>query len=334
MDGRQRYKQFKEIINTAIASRGNVFGGAVRDITRHEMMCKKYFASGFKQKDFSNIDVSPETVDRLLIPSDIDVHFTNHSDFIEFRETLRHMFYETRIARRPRGLYTCAPGVLHIVMHAKLNMTPLHILKSVKFPSKSMARSIFSDSLLACANALQVPDIPSIKIDVLVSRQFSPPFNNLDFKCNGLVMNSNGVRVCDELTSGLDAIQLAQCLISIMDDISNKHAVAVTLSGKRWDKMEAKGWSLKCRNLELSKKVEEGDECILCMTALTDESYKLNCCPAKYHLKCLSRQMTFPVTGISDSGKCPHCRQACLLTPIEIETFGVSSADVVSNLIL
>ncbi len=325
MDGRQRYRQFKELINVAIAAKGTVFGGAPRDITRHDIMCKRFFAGGFKNKDFSNPEVSPETVDRLLIPSDVDIHFTNHSDFIEFRKTLRHMFYETRVARRPNRLYvTCATGVRHYVLHAKLNMTPVHILKAIRFPFKSMAHSMFLEPLVACAHKLDVPDVPYIKIDIIISKECSPPFSNLDFRCNGLVMNAEGLHLCNDLKDGLDAIQTSQMLLSVIDEISNKRAVAVTLKGKRWDKMESKGWNLKCLNLELTKEVKEDDECILCMSTITKDNggvYKLNCCPAKYHLNCLSKQMKYPITGISDSGKCPHCRQGCLLTEAELDVF-------------
>lgn len=323
MDGRQRYLQFKEIINTAILLKGCVYGGAVRDIIRHEIMCKKYFASGFKQTDFSNTDVSPETVDRLLIPSDVDVHFLDRRDFVMFRKTLEDMFYETRIIKKPVTLYSCAPGVLHIVLQVKLKMTPVDIINFVKFPPKSMARSIFSESVIACANSLKAPETPPVKIDVLVSMEYTPPFNNLDFMCNGLVLNSNGVRLCDDLAKDLDSIQSTQCLLRVFDDITHKRAFAVTLEGKRWDKMKGKGWNLTCKNIEFSSFVDEVEECIVCMNAITEDCYKLNCCPAKYHLKCLSKQMTFPVTGISDCRKCPHCRQECNLTPTEIEKFSV-----------
>ena len=53
-----------------------------------------------------------------------------------------------------------------------------------------------------------------------------------------------------------------------------------------------------------------------------DDVHKLNCCNAHYHLQCLSKQITYPVRGVVDSGKCIHCRQPFDMTAKEVEVFG------------
>lgn len=315
---------FQEIINTAITTGGTVFGGAVRDIVRKDMMCRAYYDAGFKKDTFEDSSVSPDTVDRLLVPNDIDVHFKDRRDYHTFRSQLKSLFYETRV-QSISNLYTTGPGVHHIKLVAILRLDPVHIIRSIKLPGQSMARKMFSGPISQWAESL--PDIHAtpIYIDVLISKTLAPPFSDLDFRCNGLVMDSDGIHLCNDLSVALTPIQKSQELVSVMDEIRKKIAISVHLKGPRWDKMEAKGWYLKSTNLEV-KRDSFSSECIVCLQNIPNNEgvYKLRCCPATYHIGCLSRQITYPITGICDSHKCPYCRQSCILTTQEIHVFGAT----------
>lgn len=324
----ESYMCTKEIIRAATSCDGTVFGGAVRDLVRKDYMCKEYFSKGFKKETFSDPSVCPETADRLLVPSDIDIHFTERTFFLAFRKSLRDMFYDVRVVRgggcnlHEYNTTTMGPGVRHFKMVAKLNMTPPQIIKYIKFPSKSVARKLFTEPVVRSLGSMTVPDVPEIKIDIVISKNLAPPFSNLDFRCNGLVMDSDGVHLCDDLASDKTPIEMTQELVSIFEEIRTKRAIAVILKGNRWDKMESKGWTLSSLNMEHAK--DTPAECLICLGDIspTDGWYKLKCCPAKYCMTCLSRQITHPHTGIVDSCKCPHCRQLCVLTNLEVLTFG------------
>ena len=124
------------------------------------------------------------------------------------------------------------------------------------------------------------------------------------------------------MAKALTPIQKSQELMCVMDEIRKKIAISVHLKGPRWDKMESKGWHLKSITLEATR--APNTECILCLQEIKDgESlYKIKCCPATYHIACLAKQITHPITGISDSNKCPYCRQTCIMTAHEVPVFG------------
>lgn len=317
MEPRQQYIAFKEIADIAISCGGKVFGGFVRDFVRKEHFCSEFFRN-HKKEDFTNKDVSPHTLDRLLIPKDLDIHFTKKEDYVVFRQKLKASFYRSSVSSIDNIYARGIPGVHHIKLEAVIDLDVGRVLSSLKIP-RGVAQEIIKPQLVERLEGMEIQSTP-ISIDVLIS-QSEPPFTDLDFECNGLVMTKDGVHLCEDLKKGLTPFGVHRIFTRIVDHIKNKTAVVVNLKGTRWDKMSDKGWDLVGAAVEKVNK--SGEECLICLQEIQpDEVHKLNCCNAYYHFACLSTQITYPDRGIVDSGKCTHCRQPFDMSYNEVQVFG------------
>jgi hypothetical protein len=319
MDGRQQYMMYTELVDVAIAQGGTVFGGYVRDFLRHEHAAKKFYETHKNNTDYANPEVSPETRDRLLIPSDIDVHFKNKMDYRKFRTELRGNFYHTDVVR-VENIYTNDTHVHHLKLRVGICLEMGHIVRSLKGIRSGIAREVLLPELARCIESMSMPTF-SVDIDILVSEKCNPPFNNLDFQCNGLVMNENGIGLCSELKKGMTPFGIHRSLMSIMANIERKTAVLVNIKGHRWDKMASKGWDIVGGCVE--KRNECDATCTLCLDDVQPDCvYKFICCNASYHRKCMAKIITTGQTAVVDTNRCPHCRQGVYLSPEEVELFG------------
>ena len=152
----------KDVANIAIDCDGTVFGGYVRDFILRDFS-KKTFYKNYTQQDYYDSSISPETIDRLLVPRDVDVHFDKFSCFRRFKNGLKKA-----------GLVVSqtTPALPYTTSHRNIQM---QIYKS--------GLSFF------------------VQVDAIISRGVQP-FGSLDFECNGLLMDKKGIRMCEELGSG------------------------------------------------------------------------------------------------------------------------------------
>ena len=323
MDGRQKYMMFKEIVEHAIECGGRVFGGYVRDFLIHEEAAKRFYAQNYTNEQYSDKEVSPDTLDRFLIPSDVDVRFETIEQYKNFRNLLRGAYYNVVATPGISTMYTDDETAPVRIKKLKVgfDITSQLVIRSLNIPHGSMARSVLLPELVRRLDGMSISS-DVINIDVLLTTA-EPPFNKLDFMCNGLVMDKNGIHICEDLKRGLSAFGIHRVYQRILDDINHKRAVLVNLYPHRWDKMAAKGWDLIGGNVEKIKSTDE--TCLICHDDIKmDDAYRLLCCKnVKYHFDCLAQQITYPTTGIADSGKCPHCRQGIYLTSKEVEVFGM-----------
>ena len=295
MDGRQKYLMFKNIADIAIQNKGKIFGGYVRDFILKDEASKEFYKA-HKAEDFSNPEVSPETSDRLLIPSDIDVHFKTHAEYKKFRMSLNRGFFVSNVTIT-ENFYTTGNQVKHIKLTVRLGVSKhLPLVKEIL------------DSCL--------PDF-SVNVDVIVC---SGDANTLlDFECNGLIMDNTGIHLCTQMIGSLSGIGVHRTFMKVLDDIKHKRAVVVTFNPKRWDKMAEKpnGWDLLGSSVEKIHK--GGDMCIICHEIIESDVYKFDCCKAKYHLNCMPKAIQF----IRLSNSCLHCRQDLYITEIVADAFAL-----------
>ena len=176
---RDKYLMMKEIVDVAIKYEGDVFGGYVRDFVLHDFMACKFFEEnpGASQADYSNESISPGTIDRLLVPKDIDIHFRAYKDFRKFKLDLKSKCIHSKTIKTA-NFYILDNDVRHIT----LEMFARAKSKDFKNISRVVASHI---------NDVSLPF--SVKVDVIISNELS---HRLDFECNGLVMNSNGIELC------------------------------------------------------------------------------------------------------------------------------------------
>jgi hypothetical protein len=264
-----------------------VFGGYVRDFLRHETAAKKFYEAhkGATPDDYANPDFSPETSDRRIIPKDIDVHFIHAKDYRKFRTELRRKFYQTNVVQI-ENVYTDDTKVHHIKMNVSMGLEIGQIVRSLEGIRTGVAREVILPELTRCVEGMSIPTF-SISIDILVSEKTSPPFSDLDFECNGLVLTKDGIGLCSALKKGLSPVGVHRTLMNIMADIDRKTAVLVSLKKPRWEKMASKGWDLVGGDIEKRNKC--GEVCTLCLDEIESECvYKFSLSP-----KCTNRKWSY-----------------------------------------
>lgn len=281
-----------EVAEVAIKKGGTVFGGFVRDFVLHDHMAKKFYQDGHERKDYENPEVSPETFEgRMLVPSDIDIHFKTSEEFSEFRKALSEMSF----AFIPRRKFINGYTMIHWILKVRLVVLPMGLHGTV-------SRKILMRHM---QNIERIVPGSTFSIDVIVDGNNLPPFsNNLDFVCNGLIMNSDGIKLCEQLSRTHTVIGKFRLLDSIIDDIVNKRAYIVKFTNNRWKKMDSKKkWEILGDQSLVNKVFPENvEDCIICHCG-ENVNYKLTCCSAFYHLDCLK------MTLKNDDTRCAHCRK-------------------------
>lgn len=267
-ENKNRYMLMCEVAEIAVFHGGVVFGGFVRDFLLHEHFAKEFHTKGTESKDM------------FLVPNDLDIQFDNPHKFLRFKtELTRNGSY--KIMNKTGSNYSMFSFDLQLVMQIKETHTHL--------ASKMLIRNKFMeyDKIIPGGN---------FKVDVVIS----DTKKDLDFECNGLIMDREGIKLGPELGDGLSPIGKYRRFQQVKDDILKKRAVCVKLVKKRWDKMDAKGdWTIEGEFIKKTTKTD--DECIICRHEQNSD-YKLGCCNAWYHKECLEKTLKH------DNTKCAHCR--------------------------
>lgn len=298
MDGRQRYLALQEIVDTAIECGGVVFGGYVRDFILHEHAATQFYMK-HTADEYSDPSISPETIDRLLIPSDIDVRFETKMQYRQFRGILKQKLYQTTVSGLD-NIYIEGPSIHHIKLRAQLTIHPDQVVARLGIRG-GMAMEVITPELHRVLESMDI-NTPPIDIDVLITKKY-PTFEKLDFQCNGLVMDKNGISLGSELRNG-SPFGNFRTYSRVLDDIRAKRAVMIRFIDKRWEKMAGKGWTMVGDGIE--KVHTEECVCTLCLDDISiDCVYKFKCCNAHYHPSCMGRIISQHILG---TGKCPHCR--------------------------
>lgn len=172
---------YRNIQHIALKSNGCIFGGYVRDhiiaehyttLYKQELNEKK---ERFNMKKFWNPKKSEETAHRMLVPTDMDVFFDNSTDMQNFVDNLMVMCKAEHIdvvAQPPdasKTRYSLAVEVQRFILTIEAGKIPF----------------------ITNGHSIEVSiDIVSLQMQNIT---VSPPFYNLDFLCNGFVMNKNGI---------------------------------------------------------------------------------------------------------------------------------------------
>lgn len=311
MDGRQRYLQFQDIADVATKCDGTIFGGFVRDFLRHEH-CAKEFYRAHKAEDYGNASVAPELEDRLLVPQDIDVQFKTKLAYQKFRSELRARFYRTQVASIT-NVYSGFRNSHHLKLNVWLELDKAAIMRRLKMPGGIVRELLDFDFEPISHDCIQV--------DVILSSH-QPNLEDLDFRCNGLVMDRDGIRPGDCITQYMGPVGIHRVFMGLLDEIHQKRAVVVTLKTHRWNKMADKGWELTGTTVE--KVNRSGERCILCHDDIPcQQVFKLDCCSASYHKSCLTDFMQYPERGLLATQKCPHCKDGVYPGKTHLEILGV-----------
>ena len=277
---------FCKIETKAFNYDGVLFGGAVRDRMISEHYAKQFRTHAKSNRDlmrdnnFWDASIHPESAARTLVPDDMDIYFSCKHDSELFIESMHHM---------------CEEENVHIMIESSKDEISNH-------PEK-YGKMLEVQKITITLVAGRIPfvfrghDI-NIQIDVVTPKypiMLQPPFNNLDFLCNGflntkhgIVYSSNTGTYIDRLTEfekTAEVLKIQQDMIQFKTnfcrfekiqqrDISTSHKNKYAF--KRINKLLKKErfpWTICNLPFELSKATHEhlDKECYICGSQFTEQ---------------------------------------------------------------
>lgn len=332
---RMDWKAKRDVMEEVVLAGGTVFGGAVRDWYIHDHYAAKFYEAAGEEDAYRYGDAEflPEFKDRLVCPNDIDaaIPATAVEGLIA---TLRKQGFMVackfrRDAKRYLPNLRIDEGeVMHHrydIRYVKKNMFaqirsgfPAALLEEPAFAAVLMeaatrAEALFDGQTHKCAFHLDLMATPP-------EFQMEPPFGALDFECNGLLMNRAGMRLSKELTrlTVRNPMAYHRRYEQVMKDILARKANIVSRGNEdvpqyRVEKMLKNGWNIT-KFLTVKYMTGAGDEppydgyCIICHEDVGAQHYKMRCCDARFHSKCLLDAMQKGDASMEATGKCVMCK--------------------------
>jgi len=304
-----QWKMIKNIIHDLVNLGATIFGGALRDIILHNLHAQKFYKLQNINKNlvYSNIEDSPETIGRLIMPKDIDliIHETKLKRIIDY---LSSKYYISKIKEGDLHEYfdsNIEPNILYMYKYKILNFS-------------------YEDNII-------------IDLDIIVSKislehkQPIPPFTTPDFICNCLLLNKEkGIFISEKylnynIITSCFHFEKIIILNKIINSIDNKTAIIDEYCNPpfyRINKMFNKGWKIETvfKEIKIIEKNEESEEniCVICHEEQKQcERYiNFNCnnglCKGYYCLKCCFQLCKNYDTNYNENrgqNKCPYCRE-------------------------
>ena len=341
------WKIKKAVAEKIVACGGSIFGGAVRDMYRHDMHAEIYYSEHISNGIFNysteyikyqDTSYLPNTLGRLDVPSDIDACIPESKE-IDLLDAFKQMNMTLikKWDRDPSG-YLCSCTIVNgQVKHYRYEVVPkkkieVNALMKTNFPVVLISIPAIKELFEKFQEQLELLpikpfelDLMVIKDDAIVNFKVDAPFGNLDFECNGLIMDKRGIRLSEHVKPDIkNPIQRQKELSRVLDDVLHKKAIMcerVTVA--RTKKMFTKGWSIESKNIQIvtsSYIIEQsetssddgssstGGHCIICHEDCENPHYKMKCCDARYHSKCLIDCWNKGDHCIITTYKCPMCR--------------------------
>lgn len=262
------YTKLEEIAhkNNAIT-----YGGYVRDTLisqefserfRRKYPCNEDFANSAK---FWDKTFDPETRKRLLIPSDMDLGFRSSDDVDNFISEIQRVEEFDKVVVTDVSNHKYYSPKIHSVKHVLIYM----VIGRIPFLTSGSTVLIHADLVVPKANIM-----------------LEPPFNNLDFLCNGFIKTKEGIRFSRNTGTVIDFytdFQRMQVSCGILSDMlqlktymcfSKSMAVETTsykfnlVAMRRIMNMHNKGWTFnnmpfKTEVLDIST---DQKECTICFS--------------------------------------------------------------------
>ena len=140
-----------------------------------------------------------------------------------------------------------------------------------------------------------------------------PSEETLDFECNSLFVTSSGFHVSSqvEIKNG-DIMGKYKEVTRIMEDLNKKKTRLMYSCGvdmaEKGRKLMNDGWTIYDDAITTVTSTDDAELCILCHDKLPVHHFKMYCCNARYHGKCLKDCIDHGFTT-----KCTMCRSDAFL---------------------
>lgn len=339
---RTNWKSFTNLVDIIIENDGVVFGGAVRDMISRDNASREFMKWKNDQTSdwmllYSDITNHPESADRVMMPKDIDA-VIHHTKLEKLLEVIKKNNFTVRL-KWVRDAKNYLPNIS--VPVGSINHYRYVIRPKTAIHFKELSPEILSFINSECRESIHhimnmASSIKGIDMDLMVvmnDESYDPPFSNLDFECNGLVLTKHGIRLSKYLLDSLlgagrnrrcDPLLIQEYIAKIQKDIIDKLARPV-YSGPdskypmdyRVEKMLEKNYKIAYNTIEkitediiVSEDGSHASTCIICHDDLSkDDHFKLKCCDARYHSNCLVRACFTGHLSMSQTHRCVMCRQ-------------------------
>jgi len=257
-----------------------IFGGAVRDLFLHSYTSRKFYKLyksdysseypdesnesyesnesskpllNFKElaDKYNDPTIHPELSDRFLLPTDIDLFMTKNN-YYQFERYLYKRGYYFKAYKNMDLAY-----VNNTLTHGHYKLIKAEIIYLDKKNNKTY----------------------SILLDIILCDRVVIPHMDTDFSVNKLLMSKKGIHV--NSTCEFNYVQ-------IKEQIEKKETVCnSTISERRYEKMNKKGWKIKMNYSTFVFKLRINDEeenCVICLDPLKVGELEVTPreCPCKY----------------------------------------------------
>lgn len=340
MDPKTIWMFKKEIASVLIDHDAVIFGGFVRDMVLHDAHATMFYE---KNKDASSEQYNdplfhPETIDRCVIPRDIDCCISKQQLERTISELQSKQLNVQKIFERDPSEYMLDQYIpKNSIRHVRLNISIFGFNKAHEMKKKILSSlssykdhqikkyvNDFIDGLHPICKDKQI----SVDVDAFFYLDEShvlksPPLTQYDFLCNTLLYSKQGIHL-DSIFDTHNAWKNNRQLNIILKQIQNKIAETCSdgVSQLRIEKMNNYGWHISGKSLKCVHDPSYLGICIICHDKVPEYHYKLPCCNARYHLKCLEDTCTKGHNSISLTQKCIVCkRQAAIENDMQLFNF-------------
>ena len=292
-----------QIINAAFASNLTMFGQGVADYYVHADAATRFYRqcndNGESYDKYSDSDYMPDTIDRFLLPKDLDF-YTNTSNVDIFLQNLKNRnFSYTKKYNSSYDRVINGTEIQHLSIIVTFNIP--HILRE---------------------HVNNLTDF-AVLVDILHHTDISThmiPIGIPDMECKCLIITpDNDIKVSKSICNAMSVVKKLETLNRILDEIKNKKTKLLNPNTDffRIKSMLERGWTLYTDELSVYKTSEvilengcDHEKCLICLDDLIKDKYqiKMSCCNARYDPMCFMRYMKK-----STLFKCPQCRDEKLI---------------------
>ncbi len=290
---------------------GIIFGGYVRDSILHDHYASEFYKNhtGFCSEELNikyvDIDYNIETINRLLLPTDIDVYLPNNNFKQLVIELLNNNYtIHKKIIRKGSQYFNnidinIADKLTHIILYIKPSLSKVYEILSQIILNTDEIKSILKK---------MKKELFIIKLDVFISdiKLNDPFFGEIDFECNSLYLTKHGISISNKLTKSLTFLETNNKLQEIINNIIKKKAIWINPNIKRIYKMFIKEWNIDHNKVYLHSNEEnyEKNICLICQEDIDFLSFKMKCCNGYMHVNCF-----IELLNSENSNKCIHCNK-------------------------